>query len=391
MRARSPAGRRPGRRIGRWLSPGLRPSSRRLRTDRRPRCRRSSPCARRTWCARRRVARVPVRQLAVLWQAVRHLRAPRGSRTPTQVDGRFRRLAPGDAAAWRGCVGDADCGAARPRRGSSTDRPRQRRCRYRSVAQLTDTLSAVQFTRAMVGTRAAGLGRAVRRARRPTRGSPVSRAASVRMRRLLLSNVDTAQASVDVSIWGGQGGAPTVRRGIVVAAQTQVVGCRSIRSTRDCRSAVVHVSATAGRVVPALRADTENGSIPLGRRLAAADRGSCDDADGAGDSRRRRLAAVGCWRPGRARCDLFTDGRDVGRCFRADRLHLADSRRWRRVAESASTPSCRVRAAAIVVTSTQPVVVGGISTLPPDGTGASDFAFTGAAAAVVGANCRCRW
>ena len=38
----------------------------------------------------------------------------------------------------------------------------------------------------------------------------------------------------------------------------------SIRSTLGCRSAVVHVAATAGRVVPALRADAENGSIPVG-------------------------------------------------------------------------------------------------------------------------------
>ncbi len=195
---------------------------------------------------------------------------------------------------------------------------------------LTDTLSAVQFTRAMVGT--------VPQASAVQCDGPTTDAwfagfsSSVGAHAtLLLSNVDTAQASVDVSIWGGQGGEPTVRQGIVVAAQTQVVVALD-QIDPGLPAAVVHVSATAGRVVPALRADTAERLDSIGRRLAAEDRGAGDYADGAGDSRRRRLAAVGCWRPGRARCDLFTDSRDVGRRFRADRLHLAHSRRWRRVA-----------------------------------------------------------
>jgi hypothetical protein len=118
---------------------------------------------------------------------------------------------------------------------------------------LTDTLSAVQFSRAMVGT--------VPQTSAVQCDSPTTDAwfagfsSNVGAHAmLLLSNVDTVQASVNVSIWGGEGGEPTVRQGIVVAGQTQVVVALD-QVDPGLPAAVVHVSVTAGRIVPALRAD----------------------------------------------------------------------------------------------------------------------------------------
>ena len=174
---------------------------------------------------------------------------------------------------------------------------------------LTDTLSAVQFTRAMVGT--------VPQASAVTCDGPTTDAwfagfsSNVGAHAtLLLSNVDTVQATVNVSIWGGDGGDPTVRQGIVVAPQTQVVVALD-QIDPGLPAAVVHVSrdrrprraGTARRRRE--RVDTAR------RRLAAAHRGAGDNADGARNPRQRRLAAVDRRQSRHARRDVFADGGDV--------------------------------------------------------------------------------
>ncbi len=241
---------------------------------------------------------------------------------------------------------------------------------------LTDTLSAVQFARTMVGTvpQAAAV-----QCDGPTTdawfagfSSNVGAHAT-----LLLSNVDSVQASVNVSIWGGDGGEPTVRQGIVVAAQTQVVVALD-QIDPGLPVAVVHVAATAGRVVPALRADTENGSIPLGvdwlpRTTAPATTQTVPGILGDAGSRQLVVGNPGTLDATYSLTAVTSDGAYVPTEFTS--LSVAAGA----VSQISLDPVLQGSAAAIVVTSTQPVVVGGISTSPADGTGASDYAFTGAA------------
>lgn len=246
---------------------------------------------------------------------------------------------------------------------------------------LTDTLSAVQFSRAMVNS--------VPQASAVTCDGPTTDAwfagfsSSVGAHAtLLLSNVDSEQASVNVSIWGGQGGEPTVRQGIVVAAQTQVeVALDQIDP--GLPAAVVHVSATAGRVVPALRADAENGSIPLGvdwlpRTAAPATTQTVPGILGDAGSRQLVVADPGGLDATYSLTAVTPDGAYVPTQFTSLTVTAGA------VAQISLDPVLQGTAAAIVVTSTQPVVVGAISATPPDGTGASDFAFTGAASPLSG-------
>jgi hypothetical protein len=246
---------------------------------------------------------------------------------------------------------------------------------------LTDTLSAVQFTRSMVG--------AVPQASAVQCDGPTTDAwfagfsSSVGAHAtLVLSDVDTVPASVNVSIWGGDGGEPTVRQGIVVAAQTQVVVALD-QIDPGLPAAVVHVSATAGRVVPALRADAENGSIPLGvdwlpRTAAPATTQTVPGILGDAGSRQLIVGDPGTLDATYSLTAVTSDGAYVPTEFTS--LTVAAGA----VSQISLDPVLQGSAAAIVVTSTQPVVVGGISTSPPDATGASDFAFTGATSPLSG-------
>jgi Family of unknown function (DUF5719) len=246
---------------------------------------------------------------------------------------------------------------------------------------LTDTLSAVQFTRAMVGT--------VPQASAVQCDGPTTDAwfagfsSNVGAHAtLLLSNVDTVQASVNVSIWGGEGGEPTVRQGIVVAAQTQVVVALD-QIDPGLPVAAVHVTAIAGRIVPALRADAENGSIPLGvdwlpRISAPATTQTVPGILGDGGSRQLIVGNPGTLDATYSLTAVTSDGAYVPTEFTSLTV-VAGA-----VSQISLDPVLQGSAAAIVVTSTQPVVVGGISSTPPDGTGASDYAFTGAASPLSG-------
>jgi len=246
---------------------------------------------------------------------------------------------------------------------------------------LTDTLSAVQFTRAMVGAvpqaSAAQCDAPTTDAWFAGFSSNVGAHAS-----LLLSNVDSTPASVSVSIWGGEGGEPTVRPGVVVAPQTQVVVALD-EIDPGLPAAVVHVAATAGRIVPAVRADAANGSIPLGvdwlpRTAAPANSQTVPGILGDAGSRQLVVGNPGTLDATYSLTVVTSDGAYVPTEFTS--LTVAAGA----ASQISLDPVLQGEAAAIVVRSTQPVVVGGISTSPQDGTGASDFAFTGAGSALSG-------
>jgi Family of unknown function (DUF5719) len=250
-----------------------------------------------------------------------------------------------------------------------------------ATGPVTDSLSAVQFTRAAVNGEQQV---STAQCDSPTTdawfagfSSNVGAHAT-----LLLSNVDAVPATVDVSIWGAQGGEPNVRRGITVAALTQVeVPLDQIEPGLPV--GIAHVAATAGRVVPALRGDAENGSIPLGVDWlppTAAPATTLTVPGILGDIGSRRLI-VG--NPGTvdatfALTVVTADGAFMPTEFTSLTVDAGE------VSDVSLDPVLQGDAAAIVVTSSQPVVAGGISTLPLDGAGGSDFAFTGATAPLTG-------
>src|SRR5450432_2911614 len=245
-----------------------------------------------------------------------------------------------------------------------------------ATGPVAPSLSAVQFTRAPVGPAAQISAVQCEGATTDAWFAGFSSQVGAHAA-LFLSNVDAVPASVDVSIWGAQAGEPNIRRGIAVDALSQVeVSLDQIEPGLPV--GVVHVVATAGRVVPALRDDAENGSIPLGvdwlpptgapaksqivpgilgdagsRRLIVADPGDLDATVSL-----TVVTADGSFEPTEFASVPVTAGA---------------------VTDITLDPVLQTEAAAVIVNSTEPVVVGGISALPLDATGASDFAFTAAA------------
>jgi len=250
-----------------------------------------------------------------------------------------------------------------------------------ATGPVTDSLSAVQFNRALVNgenqVSTAECDSPTTEAWFAGFSSNVGAHAT-----LLLSNVDPVPATVDVSIWGAQGGEPNVRRGISVGALTQIeVPLDQIEPGLPV--AVAHVVATAGRIVPALRDDASNGSIPLGVDWLppTAAPATTQTVPGIlGDLGPRRLI-VG--NPGTvdatfALTVVTADGAFMPTEFTSLTVDAGE------VSDVSLDPVLQGDAAAIVVTSSQPVVAGGISALPLDGAGGSDFAFTGATAPLSG-------
>jgi hypothetical protein len=244
-----------------------------------------------------------------------------------------------------------------------------------------ESLSAVQFTRAPVGP--ASQISAVQCAGATTDAWFAGFSSEVGAHAtLLLSNVDSAPASVDVSIWGGAPGAPSIRRGIAVGALSQV--SVSLDEVEPGLSVgVVHVVATAGRVVPAVRDDAANGSIPLGidwlpQTAAPAKSQTVPGMLGDAGSRRLIVANPGDLDATVSLTVVTADGSFEPTDFASVQVAAGS------VSDIALDPVLQAEAAAVVVNSTEPVVVGGISALPLDATGASDFAFTGAAAPLSG-------
>ncbi|HTC69179.1 MAG TPA: DUF5719 family protein [Acidothermaceae bacterium] len=244
-----------------------------------------------------------------------------------------------------------------------------------ATGPVTDSLSAVQFTRAPVSGEAqistAQCGSPTTNAWFAGFSSNVGAHAS-----LLLTNIDAVPATVDVSIWGAQGGEPDTRRGIAVAAMSQVaVPLDQIEPGLPV--GVAQVVATSGRIVPAVRDDAENGSIPLGVDWLppTAAPATTQTVPGIlGDAGPRHLI-VG--NPGAVDANfsltvVTADGAFMPTQFTSLTVDAGE------VSDVSLDPVLQGEAAAILITSSQPVVAGGISMLPSDAVGGSDFAFTAA-------------
>jgi len=250
-----------------------------------------------------------------------------------------------------------------------------------ATGPVAPSLSAVQFTRAPVGPAAQISAVQCEGATTDAWFAGFSSQVGAHAA-LFLSNVDAVPASVDVSIWGAQAGEPNIRRGIAVDALSQVeVSLDQIEPGLSV--GVVHVVATAGRVVPAVRYDAENGSIPLGvdwvpPTSAPAKVQTVPGILGDAGSRRLVVADPGPLDATFSLAVVTSDGSFEPTEFAS--LQVAAGG----VSDITLDPVLQTEAAAVIVTSTQPVVVGAVSALPLDATGASDFAFTAAAAPLSG-------
>ena len=246
---------------------------------------------------------------------------------------------------------------------------------------LTDVLGALQFTRAPVGSVAQV---AAAPCEAPTTDAWFAGFSSVvgAHADLLLSNEDTVAATVDVSVWGGANGEPEAKRGIRVDPQTQLdVALDQVEP--GLPAAAAHVVATSGRVVAALRYQAENGSIPLGvdwvpRTDPPALKQTVPGLLAGAGSRHLVVANPGDVDATFSLTVVTADGSFEPTEFASLAVQAGQ------VHDVPLDPVLQEEAAAVIVTSTQPVVAGGISTLPPDATGASDFAFTGAVPALSG-------
>ncbi|MDQ1485042.1 MAG: hypothetical protein QOJ62_735 [Actinomycetota bacterium] len=200
---------------------------------------------------------------------------------------------------------------------------------------------------------------------------------------LWLGNADSIPATVDVTIYADQSGAdPTTRRGIKVDPHTEVqVPLDSIEP--DVKDAVVRVTSTIGRVVSAVRFDASNGSIPLGfdwlprTNAPALTQTVPGFVRGAGS--RRLIVAV----PGSVDATLSlklvtADGSFTPTEFESLTVKAGT------VSRIDLDPVLQAQAATVVVTSSEPVVVGGASALAPNKAGASDVGFTAAVPALSG-------
>ncbi|MDQ1495032.1 MAG: hypothetical protein QOG69_1515 [Actinomycetota bacterium] len=246
---------------------------------------------------------------------------------------------------------------------------------------LTDSLSAVQFNRSAVGS---ALQASAMQCEGPTTdawfagfSSEVGAHAT-----MLLSNVDTVPATVDVSIWGGGNGEPNAKRGIKVDAQTQVVVSLD-QIEPGLTVGAAHVVATAGRVVPAVRYDAQNGSLPLGvdwlpRTAPAATTQTVPGILGGLGSRRLIIANPGNIAATVSLNVITEDGSFDPTDFAALTVDAGA------VTAVDLDPVLQGSAAAVVVSSSDPVVAAGESALPLTASGASDFAFTGAVSALSG-------
>jgi uncharacterized protein DUF5719 len=250
-----------------------------------------------------------------------------------------------------------------------------------ATGPVTDSLSAVQFTRAPVSGEAqistAQCGSPTTDAWFAGFSSNVGAHAS-----LLLTNIDAVPATVDVSIWGAQGGEPTTRRGIAVDAMSQVaVPLDQIEPGLPV--GVAQVVATSGRIVPAVRDDAENGSIPLGvdwlpPTAAPATTQTVPGILGDAGPRQLIVGDPGTVDANFSLTVVTADGAFMPTQFTSLTVDAGE------VSDVTLDPVLQGEAAAIVVTSSQPVVAGGISSLPSDAAGGSDFAFTAAVPPLTG-------
>ncbi len=194
---------------------------------------------------------------------------------------------------------------------------------------------------------------------------------------LFLSNVDTVQAMVNVTIWGDATTPDSTDVvGIKVDPGTQVVVYLDARDP-GLKNAIAHVVATQGRVVPALLSTELNGSIPLGSDWVPATSAPASTqivpgiASGSGP-RDLIIADVGDL-DATVSIKLITPQEAFTPTSLSTVAVAAGS-----VVQVPLDSELQGQPAVAVVTSTTPVVVGGSSTLPPDSAGATDFALTAA-------------
>jgi hypothetical protein len=289
----------------------------------------------------------------------------------------------GDSTLTAGPLGATpDAIAARPGHAWVVDGPAtQEPVQIAVSGPLADALGVMQFTRAPVGPTPQ---LAVAPCEAPTTDAWFAGFTSVvgAHADLFLSNEDTVAATVDVSVWGGDNGEATAKRGIRVDPQTQV-DVPLDQVAPGLPVAAAHVVVTSGRVVPALRYQAVNGSIPLGvdwvpRTDPPALTQTLPGILAGAGARHLVIANPGDVDATVSLTVVTADGSFEPTQFASLTVQAGQ------VQDVALDPVLQEDAAAIIVTSTQPVVAGGISTLPPDSTGATDFAFTGAVPALSG-------
>jgi hypothetical protein len=200
---------------------------------------------------------------------------------------------------------------------------------------------------------------------------------------LFLTNVDTVPAVVNVAMWGDTAAPDTTSTaGIKIDPGAQVMLHLDQRDP-GLTNLVAHVVASQGRVVPALLSSTLEGSVPTGTDWVPVT---------AGPALTQTVPGV-AGGPG-TRSLIVANPGDLDATI-AVQLVTPDSSYTPTSMSAVTVPAGNVVAvpldgelqgdpAAAVVTSTVPVVVGGISTRAPDTTGATDFALTPATGPVIG-------
>jgi hypothetical protein len=200
---------------------------------------------------------------------------------------------------------------------------------------------------------------------------------------LLLSNIDSVPATVDVGIYGDTSPPNAdADHDIPVAPQTQVA-IQLDSLAPGLSNIVAHVSATAGRIVPAVRYDAANGSIPLGTDFLPRTEGpatvqTIPGIVGGDGARRLVLADIGDVDATVSVKVIDSDG-----SFTPSGLDVVSVPAGQ-VATVDLAAVVHGNDAAVVVTSTQPVVAGAVAALPNDKAGGSDIAFSGAVPALTG-------
>lgn len=195
---------------------------------------------------------------------------------------------------------------------------------------------------------------------------------------LLLGNVDDVAASVDIGIYADdQPARADAQNGVQVPPHSQTA-IKLDTIAPGFSNVAVHVTTTSGRVAPAIRYDTEDGSIPRGVEWVPQTQGPATKqvVTGivGGDGGRRLILST----PGDVdatvqvtvvTADGFTSPTEL------DEIDVPAGQ----VESVDLAPVLNKADAAVLVTSSEPVVAAAVSTLPKDASGGSDIAITAAA------------
>lgn len=200
---------------------------------------------------------------------------------------------------------------------------------------------------------------------------------------LLLSNIDDVSATVDVGIYADdQPPNASADNGIKVAPHSQAA-VRLDTLAPGHSNVFAHITTTAGRVVPAIRYDTEDGSIPHGVEWvppteAPATKQTVPGILGGDGGRQLLLSAPGDVDASVQLTVVTADGFNTPTGF--DEVDVPAGQ----VVAVDLAPALKKAPGAVVVTSTEPVVAAAVGALPKDKTGGSDLTLTAAAPALSG-------